>query len=149
MIYSLSRLIIQPQKWRWPQKRRRPQKWRRPHYEHGLNMKTTSNWKKNWFRRPYPARAYTTLVVLVYLGLSPAISGKLGPFRAISRYLGLSLAMSVYLGLSLYLWKILQIIDQPTNQHERFLQELALGCPAFQIFLNFTFLIQDPTPFYI
>ena len=67
-----------------------------------------------------------SLDILSYLGLSPAISGKLGPFRAISRYLGLSLAMSVYLGLSLYLWKILQIIDQPTNQHERFLQELAL-----------------------
>ena len=29
-------------------------------------MKTTSNEKKTWFRRLYPARAYTTLVVLVY-----------------------------------------------------------------------------------
>ena len=53
MIYSLSRL------------RRWHQKWRQPQYEDSLNMKTTANWKKNWFRRPYLARAYTTLVVLV------------------------------------------------------------------------------------
>ena len=40
------------------------------------------------------------------------------------KYLGLSLAISSYLG---YITdKMLQIVDQPTDQHERFLEELAL-----------------------
>ena len=33
--------------------------WRQPKYEDDLEL------KKTWFKRPYPARAYTTLVVLV------------------------------------------------------------------------------------
>ena len=36
-------------------------KWRWPKYEDDLKL------KKNWFRRPYPAWAYTTLVVRVII----------------------------------------------------------------------------------
>ena len=63
-------------KWRRPQneddlKMKKTSKWRWPQNEDNLKMKTTSKWRRPWKwtqhnnSRPYPARAYTTLVVFV------------------------------------------------------------------------------------